>query len=270
MRVADELIDRIVNGSQIPSGKRRREIQRELRSHIEDFVAVARQGGRKEDEIESLLLSNFGDPGQIAQDFAWVYRHERAKLRVFAYVLSTVLLGGSLLAAVLATQAGLAVGFGTPIMDVVASRHTMIEAFDILTSVAAYLGLTSLESIFENRQLFKAASLLTAIFLILIVSSASAGLRTTFFLVYGLVCGTFFRVVQLFIGSKIARVAVVMVCFSSAGLFSALLRSSVSQVALAPTVASWLAIGMGYQLMAHLAAPVDTALLKGLQRIQAG
>ena len=42
MRAAEELIDCIVNSSQIPSGKRRREIQRELRSHIEDFVVAAR------------------------------------------------------------------------------------------------------------------------------------------------------------------------------------------------------------------------------------
>ena len=47
MRAAEELIDQIVNSSQIPSGKRRREIQRELRSHIEDFVVAAREAGRR-------------------------------------------------------------------------------------------------------------------------------------------------------------------------------------------------------------------------------
>ena len=83
MRAADQLIDSIVNSSQIPSGKRRGEIQRELRSHIEDFVVAAREAGRDQDEIEKLVLANFGDPGQIAQGFAWVYRHERRRLRGF-------------------------------------------------------------------------------------------------------------------------------------------------------------------------------------------
>src|SRR5216684_3478912 len=126
MYAANELIDCIVNSSRIPSEKRRGEIQRELRSHIEDFVVAAREAGRDPDEIEKLVLANFGDPDQIAQGFAWVYRHERRRLRAFAYTASTVLLASSLLAAILATQAGLAFGFGTPIMLV--SRHTLIEA----------------------------------------------------------------------------------------------------------------------------------------------
>src|ERR1700722_2134283 len=184
------MIDRIVNSSQVPPGNRRREIQRELRAHIEDFIAAAREAGRGQDEIEQLVLANFGDPGQIARGFAWVYRHERRRLRVFAYTLSTVLLASSLLAAILATQAGLAFGFGTPIMKALVSRHTVIEAFDILASVAVYLGLTSLESLFERRRFQKAATLLAAILTVLIVSCTAAGWHATF-LMFGLVNGLF-------------------------------------------------------------------------------
>src|SRR5579872_7002427 len=173
---AIELIDGIVNSSHIPSPRRRAEVERELRSHVEDFVGAAREAGRGQEEIEKLLLANFGDPGQIAQGFAWVYRHERRKLRAFAYALSTVLLASGLLATILAMQAGLALGFGTSIMRVLASRHTVIEALDILASVAVYLGVTSLESLFERRRFQKAAVLLAAILIILIVSCAAAGL----------------------------------------------------------------------------------------------
>src|ERR1700688_4937263 len=123
MRAADELINCIVNSSRIPSGMRRRDIEREPRCHIEDCIVAAREAGGGQDEIEKLVLANFGDPGQIAQGFAWVYRHERRRLRVLAYTISTVLLASALLAAVLAMQAGLAFGFGRPIMKVLASRH---------------------------------------------------------------------------------------------------------------------------------------------------
>jgi hypothetical protein len=266
MRSADELIDNILNCSQIPSGKRREEIQRELRSHIEDFVVAGREGGRDEGEIEKLVLANFGDPGQIAQGFAWVYRHERRTLRVFAYTLSTVLLASSLLTAILAMQAGLALGFGTPIMKVLASRHTVIEAFDILASVAVYLGVTSLETLFESHRFQKAASLIIATLTILMVSCGAAGLHTTF-LFYGLVNGVFFRAVQLFVQSKVARVGIVLICFPLAGLVFALLRPPASQVALLATCASWLFMGAGYQLMTDFAVRVDAALLNGLQRI---
>src|SRR5215469_8700530 len=180
MYAANELIDCIVNSSQLPSEKRRREIQRELRSHIEDFVGAAREAGREQDEIEKLVLANFGDPGQIAQGFAWVYRHERRRLRAFAFTLSTVLLASTLSAAILAMQAGLAFGFGTPIMKVLASRHTAIEALDILASVAAYLGVISLENLFKSHGFPKAAFLLAVIVAILVVPFAAAGFPITF------------------------------------------------------------------------------------------
>ena len=266
---ANELIDSIVNSSHIPSAKRRIEIQRELRSHIEDFVVAAREAGRGQDEIEKLLLANFGHPGQIAQGFAWVYRHERRRLRAFAFTLSTLLLASCLSAAILAMQAGLAFGFGSPIMKVLASRHTVIEALDILASVAAYLGVTSLESSFKTHRFPKAAFLLTAIITVLMLACAAAGLHTSF-LLFGLVNGVFFRAVQLLVTPKLARVAIVMVCFPVAGLVMALLRSPVSHIDPVATCASWLVMGAGYQLMTHLAGRVDRALSNGLQRIQAG
>src|SRR5712691_7258942 len=96
MCAADELIQKIVDSSHLPSGKRRQEVQRELRSHIEDFMLAGREAGREDDEIERLVLANFGDPGQIARGFAWVYRHERRMLRILVFVLSTVVLASLL------------------------------------------------------------------------------------------------------------------------------------------------------------------------------
>ena len=267
MREADQLIDSIVNRSRIPSGRRRREIQRELRSHIEDFVAAARASGSGQEEIEKLTIANFGDPDQIAHGFRWVYRHERRRLRAFAFALSTMLLASCLFGAILAAQAGLALGFGTPLMKVVASRHTAIEALDILASVVAYLSIISLENLFKTRPFRNAAVLLTLAGAILIASCGAAGLRPSF-LIFGLVNGIFSRAVQLFIARMAVRVCAVVVCFPLAGLVMALLRSPISQVALGATCASWLAMGIGYHLMAHMAARVDGALLNSLQQIQ--
>jgi len=276
---ADELIDGILNCSQIPPGKRRREIQRELHSHIEDFVLAARQAGHgqdeikndeiKKDEIEKLVLAHFGDPGQIARGFAWVYRHERRRLRVFVYTLSTVLLASSLFAAILAIQGSLALGFGTPLMNVFASRHTVIEALDIFTSVAVYLGLISLESLFKSHPLQKASFLLMAIIAILVVACGATGLHIAF-LVFGLVNGVFFRTVQRLVAPKAARAGIVAICFLLAGFISALMWSPGSHIYLVASCASWLAMGAGYLLMTDLAARVDGALLNRLQRIQKG
>src|SRR5579872_6105895 len=226
---ADQLIDQIVNSSRIPSGKRRHEIQRELRSHIEDFVTAARETGHDQDEIEKLVLAHFGDPSQIAQGFAWVYRHERRRLRTCIYALSTVLLASILFAAILATQAALAVGFGTPVVNVFASRHTVIEALDILMSAAAYLGLVSLEGLFERRPFQKAAFLLVAIVGVLMVVCHTVGFHITF-LVFGLVNGIFFRTIQRCVTPKIARAGIVAICFLLAGFISSLMWSPASNI----------------------------------------
>jgi hypothetical protein len=267
VRKAEELIDSIVNSSRIPSGKRRQEIQRELRSHIEDFVIAARESGCDQSEIEKLVIASFGDPDQIANGFSWVYRHERRRLRALAFILSTVVLASCLFGAILTAQTGLSFGFGTPIMKVLASRHTVIEALDILASVAVYLGVMSLENLFKTQPFRKAVALLTLIDTVLVASCAAAGLHPTF-LIFGLVNGIFSRAGQLFVTRTAARVVAVVVCFPLAGLVLALLRSPISQVAAVATCVSWLAMGIGYQLMAHLAARVDAALLNGLQRIQ--
>jgi len=268
MRAADVLIDKIVTSSRIPSGRRRAEIQRELRAHIEDFVIGARESGRDETEIERLVLANFGDPGQIAGGFARVYRHERRRLRALAYMLSTVLLAGSLFLAVLSTQAGLALAFGTSVTNLVASRHTLIEALDILASVAGYLGTVSLENLFDTHRFQKAAAVLALIGALLVSACAAAGLHITF-LVFGLVNSLFCRAVQLFVTRRAVRVGTVVICFPLAGCVLASLRSAVSPAALIATCVSWLIIGAGYQLMAHLAARVDAALVNGLQHSRA-
>ena len=269
VRGADELIERIVKCSGIPAGKRRREIQRELRAHIEDIVAAAREAGSAEDEIAQLVLARFGDAGQIGRDFAWVYRHERRRLQVLAYTISTVLLAGSLLAAILTMQAGLAFSFGTPALKMLGSRHTVIEALDILASVAVYLGLTSLADFFESRRFGKSVGVIAAIVAILVAACGAAGLRTSF-LLFGLLNGVFLRAVQLLVVRKAARFGIAAVCFPVAGIVMAMEWSPLSPAGLAATGASWVAMGVSYQLMTQLAARVDAALRNGLQRMHAG
>src|SRR5580698_1845410 len=127
MQITDELIRDIVNGSQIPSEKKRQAVMRELRSHLEDSILAAREAGRSDEEIRRLVLAGFGDPNQVAQGFAWVYRHERTLLRIAAFLLSTLAVASMLSTVVLAMQAGVAVGFGAPVLRVIASRHTVIE-----------------------------------------------------------------------------------------------------------------------------------------------
>jgi hypothetical protein len=267
VRAAKDLVDGIVNSSRIPALKRRQDIQRELHSHIEDFVAAARAAGRSQDEIERLVLTNFGEPEQIAREFAWVYRHERHRVRALALALSTLLLASGLSAAVLAAQAALAFGLGTPVMSVLASPHTVIEALDILAFVATYLGITSLEKVFATYRFPKAAFLIMVILAVLAVASAATDLRIPL-PILGLVSGILFRAVQLYVTPALARVGIVVILFPLAGVILTLVRWPAPPAALAATYASWLVLGAAYQLVTQVAARVDTALLNGLQKVR--
>ena len=122
MTTAERLIGEIMAASRIPSARRRREVLRELRAHVEDFVSAGRQRGRSEEDSERLLLERFGDPRQIAQQFAWVYRRERAALHLGGFLISTVLVSLVISAAAMAMQAGMAFSFGAPVLGVAAKR----------------------------------------------------------------------------------------------------------------------------------------------------
>jgi hypothetical protein len=265
MQITDELIRDIVNGSQIPSEKKRQAVMRELRSHLEDSILAAREAGRSDDEIRRMVLAGFGDPDQVAQGFAWVYRHERAMLRVAAFLLSTLAVASMLSAAVLAMQAGVAVGFGSSVLGVIASRHTVIEALDILSTVVAYVGFISIEKLFDGHRFRKALAALTLTFAIAAAGCAAANVPAPF-LVFGFVSGVFLRTMQVFMKSSLVRTGVAITCFAAVGLLSLQAHPSVLQYAVARNLTSWLVMGAGYQLMAGLAPRVDEALWNGLQR----
>ena len=104
MRAAEALIEGIVASSQIPSGKRWREVMRQLRSHVKDFALIVRRPGQTDDEIERMVLANFGEPRQIGLNFARVYRRARTVLRFSVFALCTLAVASLISAAVLVMQ----------------------------------------------------------------------------------------------------------------------------------------------------------------------
>jgi hypothetical protein len=254
MTVAQRLIDEIMAASRIPSQKRRREVLRELRAHVEDFVIAGRQSGRGEEEIECLLLERFGDPRQIARQFAWVYRRERAALHLGGFLISTVLVSLVISAAAISTQAGMMLGFGTPARVIFGSRHTAVVALDVLASAAAYLGLLSLGRFFKRP-----LAVLAVIAAALIAVFVAAGLPPQFIL-FGFANGALLRGIRVAIRHPALRLGAALACFG--GLGAVFFHPSAS--ALAASAGSWLIMGSAYHLMTDVAARVDGALLRRL------
>jgi hypothetical protein len=266
MRAADKLVEQVVNSSQVPRGKRLHEIQRELRSHIEDFVEAARERGHGDDEIEKMVVASFGDPAQIAGAFAWVYRWERAAARAMLFLLSSAAVTSLMLGAVLTLQAGMAIGFGTPIRNVLASPHTAIEALDILFTVITYTGLVAVERLFDRNRSVKALALLAVAFAVLMTARMTVNFHAPF-LVFGMVNGAFFRMIHVFVKTGTARTGIVAVALV---VFCAIVFPAMTfrfPYALAATCASWLAMAAAYRQMPDAVARMDAALWRHLQRM---
>jgi hypothetical protein len=258
MHCADALIARIAASSGIPSRKRREEIARELRAHVEDFASSARLEGHGEGEIERMVLASFDHPARFAANFAWVYRRERAMVRLAIFGLGTVATAAAVSAVVFAMQAGAALGFGRAPAEVLASRHTAIEATDILATVAAYVGLLSLENFFQSRRLPKSMAVLVSISVVLACAFALAGERAIF-LIFGCANAIFLRSLEEFLVSGKSRLVAATAYFGLFGafFFAVLPRSSVS---LSAWLVSWAIMGVGYHLMTLIGAFIGREL----------
>jgi hypothetical protein len=252
MRAADALLKKIIEGSQIPSGKRRLEVERELRGHIEDFVMSARKDGYGDDEIERMAIASFGDPLEVARNFGWVYRRERAMLRLGVFGLSTVAVAILIAAGTLAVQAGVAAGFGLPF----SGRHTVTEVWDILATVAVYVGMLSVERAFPawgTRQIMIAC-----------VAGASAGLVLHApFMTFGFASAAFLRAFVRVPRARALGWIAAPVGFGAVGILYWVRLQGVYP--LAAGIASWMVTGAAYQAMTGLAARVDRKLWTKLQ-----
>jgi hypothetical protein len=82
MQTREEFIRRIVSRSGIMTSKGRRELERELNAHLEDAIAEARSEGCDEATILQTIWARFGDPDEIANDFAMVHRFERRAISI--------------------------------------------------------------------------------------------------------------------------------------------------------------------------------------------
>lgn len=92
--MASERTDRPIRLGPI-TGRRRREIERELASHVEDTRRELELGGLSPEEAERESLRRLGDPSEIADAFARVYRPRWSARVAIACALAGSLLVGA-------------------------------------------------------------------------------------------------------------------------------------------------------------------------------
>lgn len=259
MRFADGLIDRIVGHAARVPWWRRQEIRRELRCHFEDFAERAAAAGHSEAEMEQLIARHFGDTDLVAGQFAVVYRHERRLFLSLVFTATTIGLSALLMALVLCAQSALALGWRSSVINVIASRHTLIEALNVFSSVVIYSSFLFMEAVISPRQITRAAVGLIVGITMCAAAWIYAGLPY-YFLAYGLANGVFCHLLQRLVKPWLTRVIIAAFCFMLAGLGFVTLRFNPTPAALAETGASWLVMGCAFQLMTYMALRIRLAL----------
>jgi hypothetical protein len=148
-----ELVRRIVSQAGIPSARARRDLERELKAHLEDAAeAAGTEGGG---DPLSAICDQFGDPNEIALQFQRLHRVDR----IASFALNTFLL---LIISVVAAamligifQVVVALSFG---LDP-APRRLAQQVASIVALVLGYMGTHLGYGVFRERRTLKVLTL---------------------------------------------------------------------------------------------------------------
>ncbi len=174
MSACDDFIRRIVSRSGIVTSRARRDLERELHTHLEDAMEAARLQGCDAASVPRIVCDRFGDPDEIALQFAVAHQFER---RAASIAHSLALMGIAVLMVaglILALQLLVAICSGTPVSN--AFPHLREESIGFASLALGYMGLYLEERLFKERRLIKALVLNSALFTLLF-TLASLGLH---------------------------------------------------------------------------------------------
>jgi hypothetical protein len=82
MRHLDRIVSQVILLAKLPGKKRRCEVEKELRAHLDDLAEEARSLGNDNEAIAQIVRNRFGEPKEVAAAFAAVYKPERAANRI--------------------------------------------------------------------------------------------------------------------------------------------------------------------------------------------
>src|SRR5215472_15069202 len=77
----DRLVSEVILLAKLPGNKPRRDVERELRFHLDDLAEEARSQGYDDEATARILRMRFGEPQEVATAFASVYAPERLAKR---------------------------------------------------------------------------------------------------------------------------------------------------------------------------------------------
>jgi hypothetical protein len=144
----NHIVSRVILLAKLPGKKRRCEVERELRTHLDDLAEEARSQGHDDEAAARIARMRFGEPEEVAAAFASVYAAERfAKRILLAAILVTV--STAAVAVVIGTvQSVAAICTATSILSTLRDIHRELVGFGAI--VAGYCSLYAGERLFPT------------------------------------------------------------------------------------------------------------------------
>jgi len=144
----DHMVSRVILLAKFPGNKRRCEVEKELRAHLDDLTEEARSRGHDDEAAARIARMRFGEPEEVAAAFACVYAAERFARRILQ---SAILVTVSTLAVVVVVgtvQSVAAICTATSILSTLRDIHRELVGFGAI--VAGYCSLYAGERLFPT------------------------------------------------------------------------------------------------------------------------
>ncbi len=148
MTHVNRIVSRVILQAKLPGNKRRCEVGKELRAHLDDLAEEARSQGYDDEATERVVSMRFGEPEEVAAAFASVYAPERLARRILQ---SAFLVTASTVAVVVVVgtvQSIAAVCTANSIVSTLRDIHR--EFFGFGAIVAGYCSLYAGERLFPT------------------------------------------------------------------------------------------------------------------------
>ena len=146
----DHIVTRVILLGKLPGNKRRREVEKELRAHLDDLAEEMRLQGYDDEATARFVRMRFGDPKEVAAAFASVYAPERWARRILQ---SAILIAASIIAVVVVigtVQSIAAVCTAESILSTFRDIHR--EVFGLAAIAAGYCSLYAGERLFPTSR----------------------------------------------------------------------------------------------------------------------
>jgi uncharacterized protein (UPF0335 family) len=146
----DRIVSQVILLAKLPGNKRRCEVEKELRAHLDDLAEEARSQGYDHEASARIVRTRFGEPEEVAAAFASVYAAERLLKLIFQSVILVTVSTVAVVLVIGTLQSIAAIFTATSIMSNLRDIHR--EVFGFAAIVAGYCSLYAGERLFPTSR----------------------------------------------------------------------------------------------------------------------